>query len=109
MLDQFPRHHGEIGPGGGGETTAVESVNPQNSEGILRPLIARSYDLACSPASGQARTWSQTGDVGVALNGGVVRVPEQRGDDLLAGSHDGVAAAGGVAGRRALRRRVDRD
>jgi hypothetical protein len=35
--------------------------------------------------------------MGVALGGRAVGMAEQRGDDLLAGAHDGVAAAGGMA------------
>ncbi len=37
-------------------------------------------------------------DVGVELGGRTIAVPKQCPDDILAGTHDGVAAAGGVAG-----------
>jgi len=71
--------------------SATLSIAPQHSPSTLPAPKPR------PPRLNQRRSRTRS-DVRVALGGRTVAVAEQRPDDLLAGAHDGVAAASGVAG-----------
>jgi hypothetical protein len=75
-------------PRPGPAATRPHSCHPR----ALSPPHSRSHRASCH------RRRRARGDVGVALGRCAIAVPEQRPDDLLTGAHDGVAAAGGVAG-----------